>query len=111
MTTAQALTAARVAPGLYAKVSHVIPEIEWAVHEPYVKAINALKKERNAVILAHNYMTPEIFHCAADFVGDSLHLAHEAAKTAAKLIVQAAVHFIAQTAKLVSPAKTGRIPE
>jgi quinolinate synthase len=96
---------------LYAKVAHVIPEIEWAVHAPYVSAINALKARKNAVVLAHNYMTPEIFHCVADFVGDSLQLAHEAARTDAGVIVQAGVHFMAETAKILSPEKTVLIPD
>jgi len=96
---------------LYARVAHVVPEIEWAVHAPYVSAINRLKKQRNAVILGHNYMTPEIFHCVADFVGDSLQLAQEAARTDAKVIVQAGVHFMAETSKVLSPEKTVLIPD
>jgi quinolinate synthase len=96
---------------LYARVSHVMPEIEWAVHAPYIKAINELKKKRNAVILGHNYMTPEIFHCVSDFAGDSLQLAREAAKTDAKVIVQAGVHFMAETSKILSPDKTVLIPD
>jgi quinolinate synthase len=108
--------ASTLAPGasardIYAKVSHVIPEIEWAVHAPYVSAINALKKQKNAVILGHNYMTPEIFHCVADFVGDSLQLAQEAARTDARVIVQAGVHFMAETSKVLSPDKTVLIPD
>jgi quinolinate synthase len=96
---------------LYARVSRVIPEFEWAVHAPYVDAINELKRRKNAVILAHNYMTPEIFHCVADFVGDSLQLAREAARADADVIIQAGVHFMAETAKILSPAKTVLIPD
>ena len=102
---------ARATRGLYERVSHVVPEIEWAVHAPYIEAINRLKRQKNAVILGHNYMTPEIFHCVADFAGDSLQLAREAAKTDAKVIVQAGVHFMAETSKILSPAKTVLIPD
>ncbi|HAJ47216.1 MAG TPA: quinolinate synthase [Alphaproteobacteria bacterium] len=96
--------------GLYAKVARVIPSIEWPRFAPTIARINRLKAERHAVILAHNYQTPEIFHCVADFVGDSLQLAQEAAKTDAPVIVQAGVHFMAETSKILCPDKTVLIP-
>ncbi|MGD0190749.1 MAG: quinolinate synthase NadA [Rhizomicrobium sp.] len=106
-----ATTTDKAARALYAKVAHVIPEIEWAVHAPTISAINRLKKQKNAVILGHNYMTPEIFNCVADFTGDSLQLAREAARTDATVIVQAGVHFMAETSKVLSPEKTVLIPD
>jgi quinolinate synthase len=102
---------ARATSSLYAKVSRVIPEMEWPVHAPLIAEINRLKREKNAVILGHNYMTPEIFHCVSDFVGDSLALAREAARTDAQVIVQAGVHFMAETSKILSPQKTVLIPD
>ncbi len=96
---------------LYQSVSHVIPEVEWAVFAPEIEAIQRLKQERNAVILAHNYQTPEIFHGVADIVGDSLALAKEAQTVDADVIVLAGVHFMAETAKLLNPDKTVLIPD
>ncbi len=96
---------------LYARVAHIIPEWEWPTFAPLIHAINQLKAEKNAVILAHNYMTPEIFNCVGDFVGDSLALAREAADTEAQLIVQAGVHFMAETSKILAPHKTVLIPD
>ena len=96
---------------VYQRVSHVIPPVEWAGMEADVLAIQALKRARRAVILAHNYQTPEIFHGVADIVGDSLALAREAAKVEADVIVLAGVHFMAETAKLLNPDKTVLIPD
>ena len=95
----------------YEHVKSVIPDVEWPVHAPYVAAINELKKARNAVILAHNYQTPEIFHCVADITGDSLALARKAVDTDADVIVLAGVHFMAETAKLLNPDKVVLIPD
>jgi quinolinate synthase len=97
--------------GLYERVSRVIPPFEWPSFEADVEAILQLKRERDATILAHNYQSPEIFHCVADVVGDSLALAREAAKGDARVIVMAGVHFMAETAKLLNPDKTVLIPD
>tara|TARA_B100001057_G_scaffold290225_1_gene290286 strand:- start:21 stop:977 length:957 start_codon:yes stop_codon:yes gene_type:complete len=96
---------------LYEKVRKFIPEVEWAIYEPLVDKINRLKKEKNAVILAHNYMTPEIYHCVADIVGDSLLLAKESQKAKADTIIMCGVHFMAETAKILNPDKKVLIPD
>jgi quinolinate synthase len=102
---------ARATAAIREKVRTVIPDLEWPVHAPYIAAINELKRRRNAVILGHNYQTPEIFHGVADFVGDSLALAQQGAKTDAEVIVLAGVHFMAETAKILSPEKTVLVPD
>jgi quinolinate synthase len=102
---------AREMEPLYARVKGVITPMEWAHYAPLIREINMLKKQKNAVILAHNYMTPEIFHGVSDFRGDSLQLAKEAAVAKADIIVQAGVHFMAETSKLLSPDKTVLIPD
>ena len=102
---------ARATAPIHERVRSVIPDLEWPFHAPYIAAINELKRERNAVVLAHNYQTPEIFHGVADFAGDSLALAQQGAKTEADVIVLAGVHFMAETAKILSPEKTILIPD
>ena len=96
---------------IYQKISKIMPDIEWSVHAPYIHKINQLKKEKNAIILAHNYQTPEIYHGVADIAADSLALAIEAEKTSADKIIMCGVHFMAETAKLMNPNKKVFLPD
>ncbi|MFW6075014.1 MAG: quinolinate synthase NadA [Chloroflexota bacterium] len=108
------VTPTRVTPetmALYDRVSDFVTEVEWELYAPYITAINELKKERNAIILGHNYMTPETYHGVADLTGDSLALARMATETDAEVIILAGVHFMAETAKIINPEKTVLIPD
>ena len=96
---------------VWEKVRRHVTPMEWRLHAPLIHAINTLKRERKAVILAHNYMTPDIFHGVGDYVGDSLGLAREAARAEADIIIQAGVHFMAETSKILSPDKRVLIPD
>jgi len=96
---------------IYERVKGVIPEVEWAVHAPLIDAINKLKRQRNAYILAHNYQTPEIYHGIADYTGDSLGLAQRGAQTDADVIVMCGVRFMAETAKILAPDKKVLMPD
>ena len=96
---------------IYQKISRAVPNIEWPSFAPYIYEINKLKRQKNAIILAHNYQTPEIYHGISDFSADSLALAIEAAKTKADIIIMCGVHFMAETAKLMSPSKKVLLPD
>lgn len=108
---APSLKAAGATAEIHSRMDRVVPFADWARHAPYVLAINRLKRDRNAVILAHNYMTPDIFHGVADVVGDSLQLAIEARKVKADVIVQCGVHFMAETSKILNPSKIVLMPD
>ncbi|WP_332700299.1 quinolinate synthase NadA, partial [Devosia sp.] len=101
----------RATEKVFDRVRDKIPEIEWAFYAPLIFQINRLKQEKDAVILAHNYQTPQIYHGVADIVGDSLQLAIEATKVRQQVIVQCGVHFMAETSKLLNPEKTVLIPD
>ncbi|NVO56292.1 quinolinate synthase NadA [Rhodobacteraceae bacterium B1Z28] len=108
---APSATLANEMQDIYARMDRVVSPPDWAIYAPYVRAINVLKKQRNAVILGHNYMTPEIFHGVSDFVGDSLQLAMKASEVEEDVIVQAGVHFMAETSKILSPQKIVLMPD
>ena len=105
------LALAEAMSDIHARMGRVMPMVDWAIHAPYVRAINELKRQRNAVVLAHNYMTPQIYHGIADVVGDSLHLAIKATEVEADVIVQCGVHFMAETSKILNPEKTVLMPD
>jgi quinolinate synthase len=96
---------------IYERVKHVIPDVEWPIHAPLIAAINELKRERNAIVLAHNYQTPEVFYGIGDITGDSLALAQKGAEVDADVIVMCGVRFMAETAKILSPDKTVLLPD
>ena len=93
------------------RLEGLVPDVEIAILVPLIEEIEDLKRRRNAVVLAHNYMTPDIYHGVADVKGDSLALARMATETDAQVIVMAGVHFMAETAKIVNPEKTVLIPD
>lgn len=101
----------RLTQPVFDRLKHVMPDVEWPIHAPYIAAINELKQTRNATILAHNYQTPEVFYGVGDITGDSLALAQQGARVDADVIVMCGVRFMAETAKILSPDKTVLLPD
>ena len=101
----------RLTQPVFDRIKHVMPDVEWPIHAPFIAAINELKRSRNATILAHNYQTPEVFYGVADITGDSLALAQRGAEVDADIIVMCGVRFMAETAKILSPDKTVLLPD
>ena len=104
------MTADAIYRDLKAKLSRVVPDFELRHKSEIAAEILELKQQRNAVILAHNYMEPALFYSVPDHRGDSLELSRIAASTDADVIVFCGVRFMAETAKILSPDKTVLLP-
>ena len=106
------------APQLYEKLKNIklgVSVCQYSLRKceemlPIINEINELKEEKNAVILTHSYISPEIIYSVSDFIGDSYKLSHDALKTTASTIVFVAVRFMGETAKILNPEKEVLVP-